>query len=123
MDLGYQLVQRLELHCPVCEQHIDGEKIKNTLIDSRLFGSVRYAVCLHCCQEVKKPWTEDYKDRWRKEAKKRAAHKIEVGFTKWLKENINLKQLTMGDYILYRSCYFEGSGAMAEWIREKILLL
>lgn len=118
MELRQELRIEQIMICPVCKQRLDDEKMRDILVEARLFGTVRYAICAHCLQEVKKPWSKDYKNRWDKETRKKAAHKIEVEFVEWLKNNIELKTLTMTDYMLYKNCFLEGSGAMADWIRE-----
>jgi hypothetical protein len=40
------------LVCRTCKQPIDGEEVKQTALQQRLFGSKGLGVCLTCFQEV-----------------------------------------------------------------------
>lgn len=60
---GLQIVPTLT--CSLCDQLIDFERQQLDTSEVVLFGTAPYAWCLSCGQEVPRPWTEEYKDRWK----------------------------------------------------------
>lgn len=67
---GCCLVQRHV--CPVCQADIDGGRVESARVGAALFGTVRYAVCVGCGQEVREHRDRNYRARWRRRAAARS---------------------------------------------------
>ena len=63
--------------CSVCGQLIDPDRQEIESSEAVLFGAARYAWCVECRQEVRRPWTEAYKRAWIRAS--RSAHPVPRG--------------------------------------------
>lgn len=58
--------------CSVCDQLVDPERQHVETGEVVLFGAARFAWCVECHQEVPRPWSTEYKRRWRRAARPEA---------------------------------------------------
>ena len=83
MGMGYTLRQKISLECSMCKQPMDSEKQQETRRSAAIFGSVPYAVCPVCNQEVSKEMqTEEYCRQWNIRWGKHIIHECFEAFKK-----------------------------------------
>ena len=56
--------------CEVCKQRSSRKKALEPFYHALLEGAVRYSICPECMQEVPKPWSEAYQERFRSKVRK-----------------------------------------------------
>jgi hypothetical protein len=68
IGLSHTCALRQRLECSVCQQTIEGEKVRSGEINGVLFGHAPYAICCCCHQEVHPDDAKDrnYRARWRR---------------------------------------------------------
>jgi hypothetical protein len=61
VTLGFRL--QISMTCDVCKQTLNEEGAEATRVEAALFGSMAYAVCPSCGQEMAAPHSKAYKRR------------------------------------------------------------